>query len=302
MIWIAIIIILAVIAIGIGCESIRENRVFQVTRYHIRSPKITNGIRIAFLSDLHNRSYGVHNDKLLKAIEVQNPDLILIGGDMLVGRSSVERFDEVVELVMALAGRYPIFYANGNHEQRMKEDLEAYGDMYERYMKKLKGLGIHFLANQTETILIKGQALQITALEIFYKCYTKGFNTKPFSPADMEQCIGKKKSRRYHILLAHNPMYMETYKGWGADMILSGHLHGGAVRIPCLGGIISPQMRLFPKYSGGHIEEEDMDIITSRGLGSHSIPLRIFNVPELVVIQLKGEYNETDTKEHPEKF
>jgi len=207
---------------------------------------------------------------------------------MLVGRSSVELYDEAAALVRALAEEYPVFYANGNHEQRMKEEVKLYGDMYQRYMNELKGLGIHFLSNQTDTILIKGQALQITGLDIYYKCYTKGLKTIPFTLADMERCIGKKRSRRYHILLAHNPMYMDTYKEWGADMILSGHLHGGAVRIPGLGGVISPQMRLFPKYGGGHDREDGRDIIVSRGLGSHSIPLRLFNAPEMIVIQLKG--------------
>lgn len=287
-----IIILLILFVLVIIAESIRENRMFRVTRYHLKSPKIGESIRIVFLTDLHNQTYGADNQRLLKAIELQHPDMILIGGDMLVSNSKVECYNEAVKLVKTLAGQYPVFYANGNHEQRMKEQPEVYGDMYQQYMKQIKGLGIHFLANQTETIMVKGEALTITGLEIYYKCYTKGFKTEPFTLTDAEKCIGKKRGKRYHILLAHNPMYMEAYKEWGADMILSGHLHGGVVRIPGLGGVISPQIRFFPRYSGGHVKEDDIDIISGRGLGSHSIPIRIFNIPELVVIQLKGEQQE----------
>lgn len=285
-----ILIIVIIFVLVIIAESIRENRMFRVTRYHLKTPKIDETIRIVFLTDLHNQSYGIDNQQLLKAIEVQHPDVILIGGDMLVSHSRVDCYNEAVKLVKTLAGQYPVFYANGNHEQRMKEQPEVHGDSYQRYMKQLKGMGIHFLNNQTETIMIKGQALTITGLEIFLKCYSKGFRTEPFTLTDAEKCIGKKRGKRYHILLAHNPMYMETYKEWGADMILSGHLHGGVVRIPGLGGVISPQIRFFPKYAGGHVKEDHTDIISGRGLGSHTIPIRLFNIPELVVIQLKSDH------------
>lgn len=268
------------------CESFRENRTFRVSRYHVKTSNALRGLRIVFLSDLHNRCFGVHNEKLIQGIDNQAPDVILIGGDMLIGRSSKECFHESIRLIRALASKYPVFYANGNHEQRMKEDVGLYDDMFERYMNELKGLNIHFLSNETKTILIKGQTLSVTGLEIDYKCYTKGKNLVPFSINDMKKCVGENKEKSYHILLAHNPMYMDTYKQWEPNMILSGHLHGGAVRIPGVGGVISPQMRLFPKYSGGRTTENDIDIIVSRGLGSHSIPLRIFNIPELVTIQL----------------
>jgi len=283
---IGVLIVAVLFVIG---EMIRENKVFRVTRYHVRSPKIDNSIRFIFISDLHNKSYGNHNQKLIAAIDTQRPDMILVGGDMLVGRSSVECFDEAAALLKTLSEKYLVYYANGNHEQRMKEDREVYGDMYERYMEQIEGCGIHFLANQTETILLNGQAIDISGLEIPFQCYTKGLRRAEFTKADMETCIGSRKGRRYHILLAHNPAYIDTYKEWGADLILSGHLHGGLVRIPGIGGMISPQLTLFPKYSGEFHHEENADIVVSKGLGSHTIPIRLFDVPELIVIQLKAK-------------
>ena len=89
--------------------------------------------------------------------------------------------------------------------------------------------------------------------------------------------------------MAHNPAYMDAYLEWGADMILSGHLHGGLVRVPVLGGIVTPQGFLFPKYSGEMTKVGDQTVIVSRGLGTHTLNIRFFNTPELVCICLGGE-------------
>ena len=101
--------------------------------------------------------------------------------------------------------------------------------------------------------------------------------------------MGKKDSTNYQILLAHNPMYAETYLEWGADLILSGHLHGGIVRIPGLGGVVSPQFRLFPKYSGEHTEKNGKSVVVSKGLGTHTIKIRFLNPAEVVVLHLSGK-------------
>ena len=90
----------------------------------------------------------------------------------------------------------------------------------------------------------------------------------------------------YHILLAHNPVYFKQYAAWGADLTLSGHLHGGIIRLPLIGGVITPQAKLFPRYSAGKYEIGEKWMIVSRGLGTHTIPIRFNNKPELSVIHL----------------
>ena len=93
----------------------------------------------------------------------------------------------------------------------------------------------------------------------------------------------------YQILLAHNPAYVPVYKEWGADLILSGHLHGGVMRIPGIGGVIGPDFTIFPKYSGDIYREGDATIVVSKGLGVHSIPVRLFNPAELIVLEMEIE-------------
>lgn len=102
----------------------------------------------------------------------------------------------------------------------------------------------------------------------------------------VEGLLGKSRRDCFELLIAHNPDYFDNYAKWGADLTVSGHVHGGIMRLPVLGGVISPMLRLFPKYDGGLFEKDGRQMILSRGLGMHTIPVRIFNPGELVVIHL----------------
>ena len=106
----------------------------------------------------------------------------------------------------------------------------------------------------------------------------------------MTEIMGTPESDAYRILMVHQPDFAPVYLDWGADLVLSGHLHGGIVRIPGIGAVMSPQLRLFPKYSGGDYKEAgEKRVIVSKGLGTHTINLRLFNPAEMIAIRLKGE-------------
>ena len=105
----------------------------------------------------------------------------------------------------------------------------------------------------------------------------------------MEHLVGKANRDRFQILLAHNPVYFEEYARWGADLVLSGHVHGGIVRLPFLGGVISPAFTLFPKYDGGKFERGDSTMLLGRGLGTHTLPVRMWNPGEIVLVTLLPE-------------
>ena len=144
-------------------------------------------------------------------------------------------------------------------------------------------------------ISVSGMSLELCALELPLITYRK-LKKVSVTPEEVADLTGRSmrkpvqdSSRPYCILLAHNPAYMDAYKSWGADLILSGHLHGGIVRIPGLGGLITPQAFLFPRYSGELTQEEDQSVIVSRGLGTHTIHLRLFNTPELVSVSLRPQ-------------
>ena len=270
----------------LGCifEVVRELRRFEVTRYDIFTDKINKNCKMLFLSDLHNKQYGTDNYKLLERIREEQPDLILLGGDMIVGR--IRGYDEnTVAFIRTLSKICKVYYALGNHEQRMKDEPELYGDLFERYSREFVGYDVEFLMNETKHVL--GEQICVTGLNIPMEAYEKVKRYKKYSLKMMERAIGQiKEERKYNILLAHNPTYMHIYRRWNADLILSGHFHGCAVRLPKIGGIITPQFHLFPKYSGGIYKEKYEDIVVSRGLGGHTVKLRFLNVPELIVLNL----------------
>ncbi len=267
-------------------ETAREIRSFIVTRYQISSEKWNKAegkCRIVFLSDLHNRVYGKNNDRLLRAVSRQRPDMILAGGDMLVGKNGYD-YRPAAEFMKKLPSICPVYYANGNHEQRLKNNPDIYEQSYQKYKEELLLAGIHFLENESEDILLRGVPVRVTGFEVSGKNYGR-FCKKGPDIDTLKAQIGNCGKGYYQILLAHNPSYMKTYLEWGADMVLSGHLHGGIVGLPGFRGVISPGFRLFPEYSGGYYDKGDQVIVVSRGIGSHTIPVRLFNSPEVVVLE-----------------
>lgn len=283
-----ILIIVAVFIVYCLIEMIRELRDFRVTKYRICSQKL-NGIKgekkIIFLSDLHNRMYGEENERLLESIRNQHPDLILIGGDMLV-RKDGNSYDKTVHFLAKLPGICPVYCANGNHEQKLKELPDKYEQSYEEYKKALTASGIHMLENASETVKLDEVPVKLSGLEIPLGAYAR-FGKKELSLKEITDRIGEH-GDDYQILLAHHPGYMKEYLAYGADLILGGHYHGCVVQLPGIGGVISPNFTLFPKYSGGIYPEGEQTAVVSRGLGTHSVPLRLWNWPELIVLELSG--------------
>ena len=283
-----ILIIVAVFIVYCLIEMIRELRDFRVTKYRICSQKL-NGIKrekkIIFLSDLHNRMYGEENERLLESIRNQHPDLILIGGDMLV-RKDGNSYDKTVHFLAKLPGICPVYCANGNHEQKLKELPDKYEQSYEEYKKALTVSGIHMLENASETVKLDEVPVKLSGLEIPLGAYAR-FGKKELSLKEITDRIGEH-GDDYQILLAHHPGYMKEYLAYGADLILGGHYHGCVVQLPGIGGVISTNFTLFPKYSGGIYPEGEQIAVVSRGLGTHSVPLRLWNWPELIVLELSG--------------
>ena len=293
-----IIFLFILIAGGLlGLEIYRELHHFRVTHYTIESQKFkgfSRDLNLIFLSDLHNRVYGEKNEPLLQAIRNEKPDLILIGGDMLVGKEDAS-YDIALDFTSQLPEIAPVLYATGNHEQRMREKPEIYQAAYADYRQQLKDRGVLFFENGSCRIEAGTVLLEISGVELPSASYKK-LKKLPIRASDIAEYLHKDsvsvtEDSVYRILLAHNPAYMNAYKGWGADLILSGHLHGGVMRLPGIGGVITPQAFLFPKYSGEMTKEGEQTIIVSRGLGTHTINIRLFNQPEVVSICLKRSEN-----------
>ena len=255
---------------------------FVIREYHCENKRLKKPLKIVQLSDLHNKSFGKGNSRLIRAIKELNPDLIIVSGDMytsLLGKETVT----AQKLMEELAKSYPIYYANGNHEQKTKEETEEFGSLYEDYRKKLSGMGIHFLSN--EHVYLKDYNISLYGLEI-HRHYYRKFRKQILKADQVREYLGVPDPSSFHMMIAHNPDFFEAYAAWGADLVFAGHVHGGLMRLPILGGVIAPSMKLFPKYDGGEFHEGNATMILSRGLGTHTLPIRIFNPGELVVVKL----------------
>jgi predicted MPP superfamily phosphohydrolase len=244
-------------------------------------------MKFVLLTDLHNNRYGKNNNKLLKLVKEQNPDYILIAGDMIIGK---EGYDTKVaqNFLKELTKQYTVYYGNGNHEQRLGHYDATKDTVYKEYMDECSRMGVHLLRNEHCIIKKDNSKIIIHGVEIhedFYKKMKRPVMTTKY----LNDLIGIPNREDYHILIAHNPMYFNDYVTWGADLVVSGHVHGGMIRLPILGGVISPQYQFFPKYDAGKFKIKEKYMILSRGLGMHTIKIRFLNHPELVVINLKNE-------------
>lgn len=259
---------------------------FQTVHYHLQSKKLRAPVKIVMLADLHNQLYGEHNAILLENIRNQCPDFVCLAGDILTGHPNAP-YAAAQETVKALAKEYPVFYGLGNHEARIKHHPEIYGTRYEDYMAPLKILGVRVLENENAAITIGKNHFRIYGYDLPMKYFEK-FNRYVFDEKQIEEVLGKCEVSDdcYSILLAHNPVYFKQYAAWGAQLTLSGHLHGGLIRLPFIGGIITPQVKLFPRYSAGEYSIGEKKMVVSRGLGTHAVLIRLNNPPELSVIHL----------------
>lgn len=265
-------------------------RKLSISNYKIQTSKVNKDLRLVLLSDLHGCEYGEENEILLSKVREIHPDAVLIAGDMVTAEdvTGAEDLEPMRQFVAKLGDSYPVFYSNGNHEYFIKCEKENYGDIYDRYRENLQSHGVTFLENSHADTEIAGVPVSVWGLEIPGRFYRR-FSWEKLPLEEMEGLIGKAQDDKFRILLAHNPMLFPTYAGWGADLTVAGHLHGGFMRFPLVGGIISPQMRPFPKYDKGLFEKNGRYLAVGAGLGSHRIDLRFGNPPEIVVIDVEKE-------------
>ena len=284
--WSILFTIVAVLALICIWIMIYDGNRFVMRHHEFCDARIRQNCRAVVLADLHNKKYGKDNELLIEAIREAKPDMILVAGDIPTAKPGLS-LDTALHLMKELAKDYPIYYGNGNHEQRMGLYPEVYGDMAQRYREGLNELGIEPIINAHVKLEEYGLTIYGSEIDRFYY---KRFKVQPMEGDYMTSILGQVDKSSYGVLLAHNPDYFPQYAAWGADLVLAGHVHGGMVRIPFIGkGVASPNIRFFPKYDGGLFEEGESKMLLSRGLGMHTIPVRVFNPGELLVVDFKKE-------------
>ncbi|MCC8140451.1 MAG: metallophosphoesterase [Lachnospiraceae bacterium] len=262
----------------------------KISRYEINTDKMTKDsppLRITMLADLHDRLWGEGQSELLDAIDRLEGDLVLCAGDMLLGGKIAETEHTLLLFRELTKRKAPVICANGNHESRMHLWTDIYGEQYEQYTDKLQDLGVRLLVDETRELSWGEGWIQIHGYELPLEYYRK-IGQPRYGPEELTRVFGPAREDVFHILLAHNPVLFDAYAAWGADLTLSGHLHGGIVRLPRLGGLITPQARLFPKYSRGLYSINGKYMVVSAGLGEHTVPVRINNPHQLISITVRG--------------
>jgi len=299
--WLFVIAIAVVIfIIAVKCE----NKKFRITEYSYVTDKIGKPVTIAVLADLHNYSYGEQNSQLLEAIEAAAPDYVISAGDMVEGSGVAPGTKSTVEFLGRICEKYPFAYGCGNHEWRVLKDskykyadsvkvsyLEAlsYEEQRLKNISESKAELIRPLDNRN--ILWEEDNIKIYGLNL-EKDYFKKIILNKVEDKHISELVGKVDEKRLNILIGHNPEQFDAYADWGADIVLAGHNHGGMVNTPWHKGLISPRFMPFPKYDWGEYKKKNTTMFLSRGLGNHTIHIRIFNRAELMVIKIKPSKDE----------
>ncbi|MCB5746745.1 metallophosphoesterase [Intestinibacter bartlettii] len=262
----------------------------EVTKYVVENkkvPKEFDGYNIVQISDLHSKLFGENNKKLIQKIKSLNPDIVVVTGDLIDGENN--NYNVALDFLKEISKLYRVYYIIGNHEQ--KSLIKKYKDEYKDYFNKLHQIDFVNLDNNKVEIVKGDSNINLYGLTVPYSCYKYLFDNQETTSIDidfLEEKLGKVDREQFNILLAHTPFYFDEYEKWGADLTLCGHVHGGIVRLPIVGGLLSPDRKFFPKYDLGEYTKNKSTMIVSKGLGGSKVLIRVNCKPEIVNIKLKN--------------
>lgn len=275
----AALIIMGILALIMLISAVDCTLNIDVTEYEEKLPWIKNPVKIVCISDLHGWRYGKENTKLINLIRAQSPDVIVIAGDILTRRASDRMISRMLAVIGKLAELAPVYYATGNHEA---DYMAEHGT---EWLDDVAQTGAFVLYDSIEDICIGENLIRIGAAS---GRYFDG-SERDIITCKMLKEIGK--SGFPSVAVVHQPeniFRQDKRNTWTADLYLCGHTHGGVWRIPGIGGVMSPAEGLFPKYDKGRFETDDkIPFIISGGLSGYYFIPRVFNHPEICVIELR---------------
>lgn len=262
------IVLLIVITLLLFCNF--QNKHLETTHYTYEAEQLgvdLDGYRIVQISDLHNAKFGKNNQKLVDRIRECEPDMIVLTGDLV--DSNHTNVDRAVQFVDEIVKICPVYYVTGNHEYWLDTSE------YENLMDGVASAGV---------IILDDQVVEISRGDAKFRLV--GLDDKSLADGTLEALLSDEKELT--VVLAHEPQYFARYAGTGVDLVLSGHAHGGQFRLPFVGGIVAPDQGFLPEYTAGEYYMNGTEMIVSRGLGNSVIPVRLFNYPEIVCVELVG--------------
>lgn len=284
-------VLLIVIALLLFCSY--QNRHLETTYYTYKAEQLgadLEGYRIVQISDLHNVKFGKNNQKLVDRIRECEPDMIVLTGDLV--DSNHTNVDRAVQFVDEIVKICPVYYVTGNHEYWLEKSE------YDELMDGLVSAGVVILDNQVVEISRGDAKFRLVGLDD--RSLADGTLEALLSDESIRNNQAEQKEeiadnedsgeKELTVVLAHEPQYLARYAGTGVDLVLSGHAHGGQFRLPFVGGIVAPDQGFLPEYTAGEYYMNGTKMIVSRGLGNSVIPVRLFNYPEIVCVDLVGKH------------
>jgi len=271
--FLALMILLGAASIG---KAIYDTNVFKVNQVNVESSELSAGeeLEVLQITDLHNKVFGDENEKLVRTAEDLNPDLIVITGDLV--DHSTEQLQQVFNLAEKLkAIQKDVYYVSGNHEWENERTEELFQGLRERDITMLDNTHVTFQREKT-MINIAGIADSSTDHE------------------NMKQAFEGIDNSTYTILLSHSPNVVTKYDDIQADLILSGHTHGGQVRFPFIGAVVAPDQGLFPELTKGVYQvDSGSTLYIDSGLGTSIAPVRFWNQSQMSLLIISGS-NDAD--------
>lgn len=271
----------------LGGYMIISNRQLRVNKYELKVSKLPEnfiGKKILLLADLHKKRYGDNFNNLVNSCIAAEPDFIFFAGD-LYSRDETDMIPKLA-LMKRLKHIAPTYYIFGNHETDNMDNAEALA-------LKLTECGVHVLRNNMEQIKIGEDHINIYGTQLPQRFY----RNEDFSHHDLPQItkdeltklLGEPDRSECNFLLSHTPLAFRAYADWGADVTFSGHCHGGVIRLPFIGGILSPERKFFPRYTKGiyelNAEQGLAKLAVTAGLGK----FRLNNPSEIMICTLERQ-------------
>lgn len=279
-------LLVVVFAGGIALEReiYRSNETLEVSKYTVTDERITEEIRMVVIADLHNHEFDSGNKMLLSHVEAQSPDMILFVGDAIMDEE--EDIEVAKNLMQDLVEIAPVYFSMGNHEVHHQMNFPV------SFEEIFQSCGVNVLEYEYEDIEINGQKLRLGG--IYGYCVPENnIENKRYNPKHTSFLNNFMDTEQYTILLTHIPYAWLTLNGleeWDIDLVLSGHTHGGLMKLGNMGSLYAPLQGFFQKETDGRYISEDGDrtLVVTRGLGNSTIIPRLNNVPEIMVVDLKG--------------
>lgn len=290
-------LILAILAASVIWNVYWNSRIVVHTYTHVTEevPQAFDGFRIVQLTDLHSVRSEKQGQLVYDMICGQNPDVICVTGDLVDSRYYAKHGVEGEALTLALMEKLitlaPVYFIYGNHEMILLDDPQN-----NAFKNALEKLGVQIINNElvSYTKETDGEFIYIGGIQdpsTLYKDYRYAFlsNNGERMEAMLDAVTVGVRNEEFFLLLSHRPEYLEMYDQYPVDLVLTGHAHGGQFRLPFVGGVYAPGQGIFPKYTAGLYETDDLEMYVGTGIGNSVIPVRIFNPPEILTIILETQ-------------